>query len=427
MLPAMNPTLGNFKMYPTRGYRLTSPVGRLRSEDMATETSAATAPNPTPAAAQAASSSTSPQEFSTKVKQASTPADVRALVDQLRSDPQLQLKPQPTTPPAASQSAASPAAEDTPAGEAPATEATPETTTPAAEDTPAEPVVEGERSTDGAPTADDAGAAQPEDQDDMGEGPVTPIQGKRTHLRINDQDEVGKLALAFQKRNRDWTLEQSLEAARKQLGINTKPNDDTKQDDKKAKLPKTVEDVDRRFNELAAAHKNALVNVNFEEASAIQVEMMQLQQHRFDLERSAERIQQQEAARYDAEFAKSEAKAVELYPFAADPKSAAAKRMKAIDDDLKANDDPLYYSPNKPLKIAQMVAAEMNIAPKSKTPPPAKPAAVTPTPKKGVLPSGGSSTTPPPANQPPAIVNEIRGAKSIGDIRAIHRKLGIPT
>lgn len=39
--------------------------------------------------------------------------------------------------------------------------------------------------------------------------------------------------------------------------------------------------------------------------------------------------------------------------------------MLEIEADLLANDDPLYYDPNKPLIIAQMVGKEMRVAPKS--------------------------------------------------------------
>ncbi len=71
------------------------------------------------------------------------------------------------------------------------------------------------------------------------------------------------------------------------------------------------------------------------------------------------------AAAYEAAFSVSDAKAVELYDFASDPNSEGSKRMLEIDDALKANGDPLYNDPNKPLIIAQMVAKEMRIPPKS--------------------------------------------------------------
>src|ERR1019366_6239096 len=70
-------------------------------------------------------------------------------------------------------------------------------------------------------------------------------------------------------------------------------------------------------------------------------------------------------AAYDRAFDASEEKAIRLYDFVSDPNSVGRKRMLEIEADLLANDDPLYYDPNKPLIIAQMVGKEMRVAPKS--------------------------------------------------------------
>lgn len=72
------------------------------------------------------------------------------------------------------------------------------------------------------------------------------------------------------------------------------------------------------------------------------------------------------AAEYDAAFTASENRAMELYDFLSDPKSEGRIRIAEIDEALRVNGDPLYYDPNKPLIIAQMVAKELRIAPKPK-------------------------------------------------------------
>jgi hypothetical protein len=357
------------------------------------------------AAQPATSSSTVQDDFKQKAQSVQTPADVRRAIEEMKRQP----KPTAQTP-----APVTPAVEATPAAEPEATpaatsEATPEPASgdpeQPAEATPAEPV------------------ATPEEETDGGEGPVTPLTGKRAHIRVNEADEVGKLALAYQKRNRDWTLEQALDAAKKQLGVTPQP---TPEKPAGPQMPKTVQETDAAMAQKLAEYKKAMSEVRFEDAADINAEIMQLTLHRSTIERSAEREQQQAAAKYDADFDASEAKAAEFYPFVSDSNSPAAKRMKEIEETLKATDDPLYYSPNKPLKLAQMVAAELNIAPKSKTATPAKPAAApaTPTPKKGVVPSGSNRTVPPAPK--PAIDPEISAIKTPLDFRKQMRKMGVP-
>lgn len=309
---------------------------------------------------------------------------------------------------------------------------------PAVEETPAEPAPEAEVQPEGETPAVEAEATpgaeetqtepETEETEDSGDGPVTPISGKRAHLRLPENDQVGRLAAALMKRNRDMPMEEAVAKARDQLGIQpavaaTKAAEEAPQ----SKLPKTVQEVNALTTQKLADLKKAMSEVRFEDAADIQAELMQLTQHRSDLERSAERESTQAAAKYDTDFSASERKAVDLYPFAADPKSIGGKRMSEIERVLQQNQDPLYNSPDKPLRIAQMVAAELSIAPRSKTPP-AKPAAapVAPAPKKGVLPSGSSRTIPPVANQPPAIDAQIRAANTPHELRKVMKSLGLP-
>ncbi len=75
--------------------------------------------------------------------------------------------------------------------------------------------------------------------------------------------------------------------------------------------------------------------------------------------------EQRAIADYNRQFDASQSRAEALYEFARDANSPGGKRMLEIDATLRANNDPLYCDPNKPLIIAQMVAKEMGIAPKS--------------------------------------------------------------
>ncbi len=152
--------------------------------------------------------------------------------------------------------------------------------------------------------------------------------------------------------------------------------------------------------------------------------------HAIKLEREGERQQVEAASAYNQRFTASESRATELYAFAGDPESDGAKRMVEIEADLKANGDPLYHSPDKPLRIAQMVAAELKIAPRRKGAPaaPAKaaaPANGTPPPKKQMLPAGGSRTTPPPVIQKPAVISMAEAAKNPAEWRKVRQQLGL--
>lgn len=365
----------------------------------------------TPVAAQpATSSSTVQSDFNSRVQSASSLAEIRKLRSEL---PKKVAAPPPPAPVPASPAPA--AAEETPA-------ATPEATTTEPSEATPEPVASDQPEQAATPEQPDA---ETEDTDE-GEGPVSPVTGKRIHLRVNDADEVGKLALAFQKRNRDWSLKQAIEAAEKQLGIAPQQTEKPAETAPSGpQMPKTVQETDTVVAQKLADYKKAMAEVRFEDAADLQVELMKLNLHRSSLERSVEREQQQAAAKYDADFTASEAKAVDLYPFAADAASPGYKRIQEIYATLKATEDPLIHSPNMPLKLAQMVAAELNIAPKSKNATPAKPAAApaTPAPKKGVVPSGSSRTTPPPPK--PAIDPAISGIKTLADLRKAKLSVGL--
>lgn len=369
-----------------------------------------------PAAAPAvASSSTSQAEINAKVREAKTPADLRALTEQLRKAP----------------ISTAPVQQKAPVPEAaPAVEATPA-------EVPAEPAAEAEVQPEGEQPAagteatpeegQDQAAAEPEGEEteDGGDGPITPVSGKRAHLRLPENDQVGRLAAALMKRNRDMPMAEAVAKASEQLGIQKAPESKQAEDPQTPKLPRTVKEVDAATHQKLADLKKAMSEVRFEDAADIQAELMQLTMHRSNIERSAEREASQAETKYHADYSASETKAVDLYPFAADPKSPGGKRMMEIERALEQNGDPLFHSPGKPLKIAQMVAAELNIAPRSKTPPVKAAAPVAPAPKKGVLPTGSSRTVPPAANQPPAIDAQIKAVKNPYELRKLMQSMGI--
>jgi hypothetical protein len=375
-----------------------------------------------PVAAPASSLQQQQKEFADKVQAAKSPAELRALLAQAKpameqtlktkpndfdgkqADPGQPAEPNPDEPPA------EPAADAAPVqGDEPAADETP------AEETPADP------------EANEL-EAEPGD-DDGGEGPIEPLTGKRTHLRLAQNDKVGRLAAAFMRRNRDLSMEGALDRARDQLGIKA-PGTPDEPAGPESNLPKTVDEATAEIAKLRAERKKANTDLRFEEVSDLSDKLEDLIQHRFTLERLEEKKQVEAASAYDQQFAASEQRAVDLFDFAGKPDSPGGQRMLEIEQSLKDTEDPRYYSPNKPLIVAQLAAAELKIAPRRKGAPPvpakaAAPANGVPPAKKNVLPSGGSRTTPIPQNQPPAIIAETQKIQSAAEWRAFKKKAGL--
>lgn len=224
-------------------------------------------------------------------------------------------------------------------------------------------------------------------------------------------------------------MHEAVAKAQQQLGIKPEVAKSTQEATPKGPtLPQTTQATDTLLEQRFTEYENAMKEVRLDDAAKINREIHQLTLHRSSLERRAEQDQVTAERQYNTDFDTSHAKAAELYPFVNDPASAGAKRALQIEADLKRNDDPLYYSPQKPLKLAQMVAAELNIAPRNKnaTPAPkaAAPAVATPAPKKGVVPTGSSRTVPPATSQP-AVDPAISGIKTMADLRRELRRVGV--
>ena len=376
------------------------------------------APTVPPVAAQpAASSSTVQDSFNSTVQAVKSPAEVRAAITKMN---QAYPNKGPQPKPVVQQPAPEPVAvEATPAAPEP------EATTPeASEATPAPDAGTEPQSEVTEPPADDP----PDTEDDGGEGPIVPVAGKRAHLRLGENDNVGRLAASYMKRNRDLGMADAVAKAQQQLGIKPDVPGQQPEAPKGPTLPQSTQETDNLVEQKFRDYEKAMTEVRFEDAAKINREIHQLTLHRSTLERRAEQAEAAKIAKYDADFTKSESKAVDLYPFVTDPASPGAKRMAQIEATLKANGDPLYYSADKPLKLAQMVAAELNIAPRNKSATPAKPAAApapaAPAPKKGVVPTGASRTVPPATSQP-AVDPAIAGIKTHADLRTQLRRFGI--
>lgn len=366
----------------------------------------ATAPaNSVPAPA--ASSSTIP-DLQSRVNSVSDPRALQALMAELRNP-----KPTPPTPMAP----APDGNEETPA--------TPET--PAAEPATAEPATE--TALEAPPEADPQNP--PADDPDTIIDPDEPIKPVgRARLRVSN--EVDQWTLAFKARNPDWTFEQATAAAKEKLGITPAPTTAPAPatEPTEPALPVTVDGVNASIKSLQQQRLKLLQEFNYDEAGKLDEQIDRLQEHRSDLKMNAAQEAQQDEARYNTQFAASENRARDVFPFVNDENSLAFKKLVEIDAELQATEDPRLYDPNRPFLVAQMAAAALNIAPRSpgaKAPAPvAKPATPqtpkTAAPKVGALPSGASRTAPAPAVNP--VTEQISKISTLQDLQNFRKKSG---
>ncbi|WP_309386092.1 hypothetical protein [Cerasicoccus frondis] len=265
-----------------------------------------------------------------------------------------------------------------------------------------------------------------EEEDDESE-PEAEAENTSVRMRFRPKSDIDKRALELMKRNRDWGLEECLDYARKELGQDDSKDDDLP-DDNSQKF-ESSESISQKIQELKAEKKRVLtedldVSRGLEiddELDALRDQLTEAKNH----ESHAQQSKQEKAKReFDTQWSESEAKALGLYDFVNDPNSEGSKLMSKIDADLEANDDPLFNSADKPLKLAQMAAAELNIPPKSKRPKPAskpKPSAK----RQAVAPLARGNARTQRKGKKAGLDQQIDGVKSMHDLERLNESLGI--
>ncbi len=386
---------------------MSNPGGATPQTAPAVTTSAPAAP---------AASSLSAPDLTSQIQAANNPTAIRNIMRDLTrkgSAPVPAPAPAaPATPPPAAPAAEVPA--ELPPAEAPA-------------EIPAEaPPAETPGETPEAPAAE--GEQPPETPE--GSDPLEVPSANKLRIKLPDSDRVGRLATQFMRRNPDWSMEDALVAAKKQLGV-AQPETTAATPPPvpgQPQMPATIEAVDQAVDALEAEGAKAATEFRMEDYHKIRLQIKVLDRQRTKLEFQAKDQQQANAAKYDTDFTASERQASEFYADAANPASEFGKRMAEIDTTLEETGDPLFHAADKPLRIAQMVAREMNIAPRKKSAIPAKPATApakptTPAPKKQMLPNGGSSTT--PAAPPPAVSPDLANIRTVADLQKFNKNHGI--
>lgn len=281
----------------------------------------------------------------------------------------------------------------------------------------------------------------------------------RYRLQVREDDEVGRLAAALKKRNKDWSLEEAVVAARKRLGKDepapaadsktaAQPKDEGTAPAKDA-APKPEDEVaalEAKVKELRAAKVQANKEVDLEKVAELDAELDEVRDKLTDAKVAAKiaaaapkppaEPQQPEAkqpepkatdAAYDAKFDASLDRANKLYPDAAKADTPFAKRMAEIDRMLEKEGDPLFHSPDKPFRVAAMVAAELGVAPKSVTSSakPAAPAAPKANGPRSLAPiASGESRTSTTRTQSAPTVAAIQGLQTPEDLENFLSKVG---
>lgn len=247
-------------------------------------------------------------------------------------------------------------------------------------------------------------------------------------IRLTNFSKVEKLALQLKRDDPKLTLAEAEARAKAALGVKDEPQS---KEATESTLPQTVADLDAKIAELKAARTKARTeDLDFKEADRLDNEIDALREHRMTLRsKEAEKASEEQRA-YNEAFDAAHKKAASLYDFVTQKDSAGFKRMAEIDRQLEENGDPLFNDPNKALKIAQMAAKELLIAPKSAKAVVAKPAAAPAnsmaTVKKGVPPvASGASRTATGSTQGARISEEIDAIRTPADMERFLKKLNV--
>jgi hypothetical protein len=255
-----------------------------------------------------------------------------------------------------------------------------------------------------------------------------PVDGSKPpqfRLRPATDDDVGTKALWLLKRNPDMKLEAALAEAKALLGkTDDAPAAPEQFPDEPIEAPPNVEQLEAERADLKARRKEARKNLDYDALAEIEDRLDDLEEQVIPQAREAEaRKQQQE----HGAFTESATKAAELYPDAANEASELYQRMEEIDQTLRETGDPLFNDPNKPLRIAQMAAKELAIAPKRKgqAQPPAAAPVQQPRPLARVsmtapLAAPGARSSPPPVS---AFEQQINAVSSEEEYLALKQQL----
>ncbi|MFT4177539.1 MAG: hypothetical protein QM627_12915 [Luteolibacter sp.] len=241
---------------------------------------------------------------------------------------------------------------------------------------------------------------------------------KAKSIRVKPSDEIEATAFALKRQNPKWSLDECLSKAKLVHG-----DEASAEDGSDPALPKSLDEAKDRLKELRTAKKKAFDDLEFSEAARLDSEIDDLRDH-MDALKVRETDQQRARESEFTEAVKlSQEKAVLLYPATTDANSALVKRMEELDAQMQDDDNPLFYSPDKAFKLAQMAANDLGIAPRNPKAP-AKPVKKT-VPSRPVQPASGSARSSTPVSSAAKLDSAIDDLQSMDDYEKMVQALGV--
>jgi hypothetical protein len=202
------------------------------------------------------------------------------------------------------------------------------------------------------PTDEDIERGMIVDPEEEGDPNAAPEQSQATH-----QDPLDATVAALRAANPNLSLKAALTLAEQALGT-----DEPAPKVEDTPPPPAVTDLRTELKALKAQHlKMTREYADDSEFEEVEKRILEIET---DLIPAAQDYEQQKQVHIAQEFEQHAARAVELYPDAAKAGSPLYNRMAEIHDDLEATGNPLVNAPDKALKIAQMAANELQIAPR---------------------------------------------------------------
>lgn len=180
-------------------------------------------------------------------------------------------------------------------------------------------------------------------------------------FRVRATNEVEATALLLKKQNPAWSLDDCLSKSKTIHGTPEK----TAETEVATQAPATVAEVRDRINALRDAKAQAMETLEFTEATRLDREIDELRDTLDEIKEKEIRKEQLLEMEFNDSVNHSQNKAVSIYPDTAKADSPLVKRMLEIDRLFKEDGNPLYFSPDKPFKLAQMAANDLGIAPRN--------------------------------------------------------------
>jgi len=289
----------------------------------------------------------------------------------------------------------------------------------------------GTQGSEGDEGAGEQGQGEGADNGDGSSGVETREEGreaKRIHLNLQGLSAISRETILIMRRNPDLSPSEAEARAKTKLGV-SQPGNSTAapaagtqgQQQQEATAPvQTLEDTQKQITEARKALREATKAMQFETQAELQDKLFDLQQQEFRLTREADTKASRAQQEFHTTVDVSQRKALELYPDVAKADSPLVRRMEEIDADLQDSGNPLFDSPDKYLKIAQMAANDLGVAPKSKkaasTVAAVKPQGQVQLPARPAAGTTSRATQPPPISGGGARTTQSNAAQTLNEV-----------